>query len=214
MRDQLLEKINSLVIKSVNSEAECVYLLTQIRKYLEQQKLDGFYNLRMCVNWCLHSSLDNTYVQTFLQEIDLFLQDYFRDNSVSLRSYPVLEGKLSFFKSLRQELFKFLESIGVESKLCSDNDIFKQFLYYFEQVIEDTPLYCKPINPLNYLSEVTFSKRKSIYHNKLEFSEYYWTIKKDGKIMLRISLDAKNINFGFAEMLINSWVIIRREDGE
>jgi len=59
MKESILEKISELVEKGVESEAECVYILAQIRKYIERQGLGRYWNLRMCANWTLHSQLDN-----------------------------------------------------------------------------------------------------------------------------------------------------------
>lgn len=44
MKESILSKIEDLVVKGIDSEAEGVYLLSQMRKYLEQQQIDGFYH--------------------------------------------------------------------------------------------------------------------------------------------------------------------------
>ncbi|TCV08234.1 hypothetical protein EDC17_104737 [Sphingobacterium alimentarium] len=42
MKESILDKIATLVTKGIESEAECIYILAQIRKYIEQQHRDGY----------------------------------------------------------------------------------------------------------------------------------------------------------------------------
>lgn len=47
MSDEIVEKIQVQLDKGIETKATCVYLLAQIRKYLEQQRVGGFWNLKM-----------------------------------------------------------------------------------------------------------------------------------------------------------------------
>src|SRR5690606_4504576 len=128
MKESILEKISVLVTKGIESEAECVYLLAQIRKYIEQQRIDGYWNLRMCANWTLHSQLNNATVQVFLRELNDFLIDAEVHGEYNLDGHPSLKKKLSFVASLQDELSEFLNAVGVDSTICTDYSAFRSLL--------------------------------------------------------------------------------------
>ncbi|MBE8714782.1 hypothetical protein [Sphingobacterium hungaricum] len=166
MKESVIEKISMLVTKGVESEAECIYMLAQIRKHIEQHRIEGYWNLRMCANWTLYSQLDNKTVQGFLRELNDFLVDAETHGEYHIAQYPLLKKKLSFVTSLQEELSDFLNAVGIKSKIHPGNSTFRNLLQIFGQVIEDTPLVCKPNSPLSHISEVTFSRRKTIFENE------------------------------------------------
>jgi len=54
MKESIIEKIRDLVNKGVEPEAECVYLLTQSRKYMEQQSIYGCSSIgQFIANWTM-----------------------------------------------------------------------------------------------------------------------------------------------------------------
>lgn len=42
MKESILQKISAFVTKGIESEAEYIYMLAQIRKHIEQQRIDGY----------------------------------------------------------------------------------------------------------------------------------------------------------------------------
>lgn len=213
MRESILEKISELVAKGIKSEAECVYLLAQTRKYMEQQRIDGYWNLRMCANWTLHSQLDNATVQDFLRELNNFLIDAEVHGEYNIDCHPSLKKKLSFVASLQDELSEFLNAVGIDSTICTDYSAFRNLLRIFGQVIEDTPLLCKPNSPLSHLSEVTFSRRKSVYQKDLYPLSLYWTVKKGEKTVLLIKSDIRSIPFGSIEVITKTFAFVTNDKG-
>lgn len=185
MKESIIEKISDLIYKGIESEAECVYLLTQTRKYIEQQNIHAYSNLRMLINWTLHSQLDNNTVKDFLEELNGFLADSESRGSYELSLYPELENKLSFVTSLKNEMADFLKSIGIDPSICMDNIKFRKLLELFSHVIEDTPLICKLKSPLSHLSEVSYSRRQSAFSEGVSPS-FFWKIKNGTKAILRI----------------------------
>src|SRR5260370_35096868 len=56
MREQLLEKLSAALAKPFEEEMQVVYVLVEIRKFLEQQKLKGsFPSLNVHCCWAVHS---------------------------------------------------------------------------------------------------------------------------------------------------------------
>lgn len=213
MKESILEKISVLVTKGIESEAECVYLLAQIRKYIEQQHIDGYWNLRMCANWTLHSQLDNPYVQNFLRELNDFLVDAEVRGDYNIDSHPSLKAKLSFVASLQEELSSFLNAVGIDSTICTDYSSFRKLLRVFGQVIEDTPLLCKSKMPLSHLDEVTFSRRKSILQDDVYPISLYWHIKKEAKPILLIKSDIVSVRFGPIEVITKTFAFVTNDNG-
>jgi len=212
MKESILEKISALVTKGIESEAECIYMLAQIRKYIEQQRIDGYLNLRMCANWTLHSQLDNNAVQGFLRELNDFLADAETQGEYHIAHHPSLKKKLSFVTSLQEELSDFLNAVGIDSKINIGSSTFRNLLQIFGQVIEDTPLVCKPNSPLSHLSEVTFSRRKSIFEHDL-YPSLYWKIKNGDKAILLIKSNILSIPFGPIEVITETFVFVTNDNG-
>ena len=186
MKEAIIEKISQLLTKGIESEAECVYLLAQVRKYIEQQRIKGYWNLRMCANWSLHSQLDNPTVQTFLFELNNFLVDSEERNVYDIYAHPSLKDKLSFVAGLQQELSDFLGSVGIDASICTDNAKFRNLLKIFGFVIEDTPLVCKSNLILSHLTEVSFSRRKSVIPNEQIPFGLQWAISNGARTVLYI----------------------------
>lgn len=213
MKESIIEKISVLVTKGIESEAECVYMLAQIRKYIEQQHIDGYWNLRMCANWTLHSQLDNVTVQIFLRELNDFLSDAEALGDYDIDRYPSLKKKLSFVASLQEELSGFLNAVGIDSKICTDNSSFRNMLRIFGQVIEDTPLLCKSNSQLSHLSEVTFSRRRSIFQEDVYPISLYWKIKNGGKAILLIKSNIVSVQFGPIEVITKTFAFVTNDNG-
>lgn len=213
MKENILDKIAALVSKGIESEAECIYMLAQIRKHIEQQRIDGYWNLRMCANWTLHSQLDNATVQGFLRELNDFLIDAEIHGEYNIASHPSLKKKLSFVTSLQEELSHFLNAVGIDSTIHTDNSAFRNLLRIFGQVIEDTPLLCKPNSPLSHLNEVSFSRRKSILQNDLYPISLCWKIKKGDKVILLIKSNIVSIPFGPIEVITETFAFVTNDNG-
>lgn len=159
MKEALREKINELIGKGVQSEAECVYFLSQIRKYMEQQSIPGYRNLRMCMNWALHSSINRGAVENILKEIEEFIAS--KDNisqNLGFEGFEELQNKLLFVQPLKIELLSFLKTHGFETSICDDESKYEMFLRYFGRVIEDTPLVLNNKTTSNQSLEVSISK--------------------------------------------------------
>lgn len=213
MKEIIIEKISDLVTKGVESEAECVYLLVQARKYMEQQEINAYPNLRMHINWTVHSRLDNSTVRGFLEELNDFLADSEARGSHELSLYPDLKNKLSFVTSLQEEMGGFLESIGIDSSICTDHTKFGKLFGIFSHVIEDTPLVCKLNAPLSHISEVTFSRRKSALTLGIDSSSFSWKIKNGTKDILRIHSNVTVISMGDFEIYNEVFSFITNDRG-
>jgi len=191
MRDEIIEKLRLHLQTDINTEASCVYLLAQIRKFLEQQQIQRFWNLRMCANWTLHSTLDNGQnrtVRLLLEEANEFLAASERDGAFVLDSQHPLSNKLLFATSLHDELFSFLSLIELDTSICENPERLNKLLTAFGGVINDTPLICKPEHPLSHLHKITFTKTNRIEGSELPFS-ISWHFYRIDKPTLDITIE-------------------------
>jgi hypothetical protein len=214
MKDSIIEKIKLHVGKGMQTEADCVYLLSQSRKFMEQQDIKGFWNLRMCANWALHSTLDNERnptVSAFLEEVNDFLVDAKIRNGYDLERLPSLKDKFMFVVALQNELKTFLEYLGIETSICDDPKKLANLINIFGKVIEDTPLVCKASKPLSHFNEISFSKRKTIVDPHPWPATLYWTIKKKDNMTLHINIRNKTLKMGIAELDLQTFVYIENK---
>lgn len=211
MQHDIIEKIRKLVDKGIESEAECVYLLAQTRKYLEQQDISGFWDLRMCANWALHSKLDNQSVKTLLEELNEFLIDSETQQKFDLERHPSLKSKLSFVAGLQNDLKEFLTSVGIDTRICDDDNSYRNLLWLFTQVIEDTPLVCRAKNILSHVSEISFGRRRSTLYQELLPLDMMWHIKMGQKTVLRLNHESHVIDYGFVKIVLDGFIYITND---
>lgn len=181
MKDSIIKKIGEQLDKGIRTEADYVFFLTQIRRYLEHEQVKDFWNLRMCANWALHTTLDNeknNTVKIFLEEVNDFLIDADQNGGYNLDQHQSLRDKILFFTSFELELNAFLNHAGIKTSYFDDPSNVKQFLDLYGKVIEDTPLVCKASKPLSHFSHLSLSKRKSIMGINWP-APLFWSIKRN-----------------------------------
>ena len=100
-----------------------------------------------------------------------------------------------------------------DSSIHTDNSSFHNLLEIFGQVVEYTSLLCKPSSPLSNLSEVPFSRRESIFQDDLYPISLYWRIKNGDKAILLIKPDIVSIPFGPIEIVTETFVFVKNENG-
>lgn len=199
--------------RGINSGEECRSLLTDIRKYLEHHYIQGYWNLRMCANWTLHATLDNTKnktVKDFLEEMNNFLKDGNRE----IERYPGLKYKLMFLTSLRDELSSLLRSIGINTSICEDPHKIRSLLRSFGEAVEDTPLICKANSQDYIFDEISYSQRASIFDRDMWPKTMYWTIRKDGRVLLRIDASLVIIPYDIGDVYIEMLTFVTNRSFE
>lgn len=209
MKEKIVDKIKQQLDKGISTEAECTYLLTQVRRYLEQENVKDFWNLRMCANWALHTTLDNEKnptVRIFLEEINGFLIDADEQNGYDVTRNPSLHNKILFFTAFEVEMRKFLDEVGIDTTFFDDRKKIIRLKDIYEKVIEDTPLVCKATRPLSHFSEISLSRRKELIETWRP--SLYWTIKRNNGKILRIKIEEKTISIFPLELDLRTFVYI------
>lgn len=182
MKPDICEKISQLLLKGIETEAEAVYFLCQIRKLSEDEngKVNLPKGLAFYADWALHSILDrSSSLKIFLTDLDESIDKYFNGNSLTFKFFEDLS-----FDTFYEETLSFLCSKDIDKNLF-DNENWFNFSKLYREVILDCPL----------IFNSTDSKRiKSIKLSVNENSKYpfEWNIllknNPEGREKLRVQL--------------------------
>lgn len=139
----ILTKLEPLLNKGISSEIEVVYLMSGLRKLLEQQKAKRQYpHLTFHCDWTLHSQLDKQAAQEILNQFDaanLRLKD-----GIKLHQLPTaLQSEInniSQMKYFENELTAFLKVNGLPGIEAVRPDGWIHFEHLYVKVVENCPL--------------------------------------------------------------------------
>ncbi len=125
-RIEILNKLKDELEKGIETEAQVVYILSRIRKYLELRNFPGQYKqLNFYSNWALHTKIDRT--------------EPVRDVLLEFLNQP-LEARFLRFTHFHQELKKFLVDHNLPTKIVDDQKSFNDFRKILIKIYSDTPL--------------------------------------------------------------------------
>lgn len=139
----ILEKLEKQLNKGIDTEAEASYLLIEIRKFLEQQKLEGdFQYLKFYCDWIAHPGLAGPMAQRVLKEFD--------EANIQLKTGIEMDRlphglrreieRLSKFRYFQEELSKFLADNKLPAMTAERHDGWAHFFHLYTKIIEDCPL--------------------------------------------------------------------------
>lgn len=140
MTSTIISKIDKCLQKGITNEAEVLYILAQIRKYLESvlgpTKANEYPTLCLFGDWVLHSRLSGRGAKEKLKEYS----DYFEVQTTDSMFLFMKEG-FSLFKDLRLEMYLFFNSEGVSDLSLINNDLaYRDFIKLLCEILEDLPL--------------------------------------------------------------------------
>src|SRR5579863_6290738 len=137
--DKLRDHINGGIVK----EADAVYLLTEVRRLLEQQGLKKDYEyLTFYCDWVVHPKLTGSMAQRMLKRFDeanihlkTGMELHELPNGLSHEIDRI--SKLWYFE---KELGTFLEKNGLPDLSAIRPDGWSHFWHLYTQIVEDCPL--------------------------------------------------------------------------
>lgn len=141
MVPDIILKLRDLIRNGINTEAEVVYLMVQVRKLIESERLTDFENLKFHSDWVVHSKLSGRKAQEVLKQFDeanVLLRD-----GIELEDLPSLLrneiDQLSKLDIFREELDRFLDGHSLPL-INSHEEGWTKFLLLYASIIEDCPL--------------------------------------------------------------------------
>lgn len=153
VKSDITEKLNREVKQQVTSERQVVYILVEIRKLLEiEGQADVYPSLRFHCDWVVHTALHGPQAQQIVRVFDKNQQliDHMSTEASKPKEEPPAPSmdflgelqdimRLDFF---RADLARFLETLGIDSRLTDEDERWMSFLGNFVRVVQDCPLRC------------------------------------------------------------------------
>jgi len=163
----LIAKIRETVSKKeVLEEADVRSLMILVRKLLDQmQQSDqqSFLITRLFANWAVHVEItqSNTGLR-ILSAINDALVSFKSADTDALRDGI---SKEIGFAALRREMKLFLDNIGIDDTIVSDNHVWSVFVNHLIEIIRDVPLSFPPISTLDKTKRKIYDQ---IAHNPIK----------------------------------------------
>lgn len=143
MIPNILKKLAALLNVGITDEAKVVYLMSGVRKLLEQQQAKKQYQyLTFHCDWTLHCKLEGPAAQDVLK--------YFEAANSHLKTGVALNklpsdlrreiDNISQMKHFEKELDAFLKANGLPDINATRSDGWIHFLHLYAKVVEDCPL--------------------------------------------------------------------------
>lgn len=142
----ILDKIRDELKLEITSERQVLYILVEIRKFMEQQGMqESFPTLTFHCNWIAHSELRGPTAQAIVKDVDTFqrmVDESMPGAGVVTTSVPGQGGVIAEFFPFRTELAAFLASVGFNEAIVQDNGWWSNFMWHYANIIQDCPLRC------------------------------------------------------------------------
>ncbi|MFA4995512.1 MAG: hypothetical protein WC521_09475 [Bdellovibrionales bacterium] len=184
--------MKSLINHGITRECEVVYLLTCIRKILEQEEGNEQWDaLKFYCDWALHAKLTGRTAQSILSS--------FNEGHSALISQednlPSAIQDISKFTGLVSEIQNFLKSRDTNLQQYSNSD-WSKFIFLYASIVEDCPLVINPqLSPTSGIKKVI--ARMELSKKRPSGQQYYkisWIItdasEKEGELYIINSFDA------------------------
>ncbi len=191
MIPSICTKVQNLLNDGITKECHVVYLLTCIRKILEQEDQNSdFELLKFYSDWALHSKLQGHTAQNVLSYFN-------KEHSLLVNgdeNLPTEIQNISKFNNLIEDVKKFLEihSISVPEHTSSNSS---KFISLYASIIEDCPLIINPhISKGAQITKVTVKVEfaEHVQHNQ-QYYKVRWiitdTVGNDGELFVINSFD-------------------------
>jgi hypothetical protein len=138
MVKDILSKLDAELRQEITSERQVVYILVQIRKLIDSDKLsEDFEALKLHCDWAVHPKLNKSSAKRLLRKLN-DRHSELRSKSGPQEAMSELSEKLGL-QAFQVEFHKFLQFYNLNESSCDGNWWFA-FLYHYSRVIQDCPL--------------------------------------------------------------------------
>jgi hypothetical protein len=187
MEDQIIQKIRAEIDRGIASECQVVYLLVEIRKLMDRDKVKAatYDSLRLYSDWAVHVHLYGPGAQDIVKRADAHYPKLI--NGTATEQEKAAFEKLFSLEAFREEMNHFLRD-HVERSFS--NEDWDRFLSAYLHVVEDCPLICKPDNAaLANIDEVFVIRDGDAQENDAERPGIVWGFCFQGEFKMPIGTD-------------------------
>jgi hypothetical protein len=156
MREAILEKITKELHSGIDTEPKALYLLAEIRKYIDrgnEREKRNYPNLYFYCNWVLHIRMDRTPAKRILNRFESVISD---TQDLKEISKIIIEQEKDFysFVSLKEELQTFFEENSLPTTLLSNSGRW----FKFKKLLVETLIDCPLVNEGMKISKFSYEK--------------------------------------------------------
>ena len=156
MKAVILEKITRELNNDIDTEPKTLYLLAEIRKYIDrcsQKEKSNYPNLYFYCNWVLHIKMERTPAKTILNRFESIFSNTNNLKEIS-NIFKKQESDFYSFVDLKKELLSFLKVNGLPTKLLENSNKWFKFKKLLVEILMDCPL----INEGGKVSKFSFER--------------------------------------------------------
>lgn len=142
MRVAILEKISRELSSGINTEPKALYILAEIRKYIDgydEAEKENYPNLYFYCDWVLHIQMDRTPTKTLLNRFESLFSGITDLKEIS-RLFKERERNFYLLVDLKEELRNFLIKNGLSLDLIENNGKWFKFKKLLTEILLDCPL--------------------------------------------------------------------------
>lgn len=171
MIPSICEKIQQTINEGITQESQVVYLLTCIRKVLEQEESNNAPDpIKFYCDWALHTKLEGPPAQKVLSYFNSAHTALQRDE----KTLPNEVQDISKFTGLVLGIKKFLQNHSITLFEYSSSD-WAKFIFLYASIIEDCPLVIKSKNIQQAnIKKVTVSVE---FADEVESGQQYYKVR-------------------------------------
>jgi hypothetical protein len=142
MKAAILDKITRELSNDIDTEPKALYLLAEIRKFIDgycQKEKNNYPNLYFYCNWVLHVEMDRTPAKKILNR---FESNILGSNKLDEISNIIKKQEKDFysFVSLKEELQSFLEMNDLPDEIVKSGNKWFKFKKLLVEILIDCPL--------------------------------------------------------------------------
>jgi len=142
MREAILDKIARELRNDIDNEPKAIYLLAEIRKYIDsygQEEKVNYPNIYFYCNWVLHIELSRTPAKEILNRFESIFSSI---NNLKEMAHIFIKQESNFylFVDLKEELRIFLEANNLPTELLEDHSKWSIFKKLLVEILMDCPL--------------------------------------------------------------------------
>lgn len=156
MKASILGKISKELSNGINTEPKVLFLLAEIRKYIDEYKQEDknkYPNLYFYCNWVLHITMDRTPAKEILNRFESIFGGINDLKKIS-NIFKNQEKNFYLFKDLREELQNFLEINSLPTEFLENSHKWFKFKKLLVEILIDCPL----INKNKRVREFSYEK--------------------------------------------------------
>ncbi|MCE5310877.1 MAG: hypothetical protein LLG20_24815 [Acidobacteriales bacterium] len=183
MRNEIVEKLRAELTRGIETEAQVVYLLVEIRKLIEHSEyVNRYLSVLFFCEWALHVKMSRQSAFLLLKEIDDALE-----RSTSAEQMAELVGTRLSMDTFRDDLIHVLMDHNLPTEPIRTMQGWLAFLPLYLNVISDCPVLKKSVD-LKRINQLTVGidrePPKEIPQGALFAFAIQWTFRKDDEIVL------------------------------